>query len=265
MEPRRALVVEDDPGLAEALAALLGRHDLEVERTPSGLAGVVRAAGPPALALAVLDIDVHELSGLGVARAIRDFSRVPLIVMSGREGPWCGEALAAGATACLVKPFHGPALDAVVSATLSVEAPRSPWPGDVRALSAEDLARLSKLSPGELDALPFGAIRLDGAGRITSFNSYEERLSGREPSSVIGRPFSQVAPCTQVREFLAPIEEGRAAGALDHVLRFVFPRRGILCVVSVRLFLDRTSGQLWLFVSQRPAGRVNGALSPEVG
>lgn len=256
----RALVVEDDPGVADALGALLAQHGLQVERTPSGLEGVVRAAGPPALALAIVDIDVHELSGLGVARAVSDFSRLPLIVMSGREGPWCAEALAAGASACLVKPFHRPALDIVVSATLSVDAPPSPWPGDVRTLSGQDLARLAALTPGELDALPFGAIRLDEEGRIASFNSYEERLSGRDPASVVGRYFSEVAPCTQVRDFMAPIEEGRARGALDRVLRFVFPRRGILCVVSVRLLLEPTNRQLWLFVSQRPTDdRTSGA------
>lgn len=233
------------------LGALLGEQGLEVTSTPSGLEGVLLAARER-FDLAILDIDVHELSGLGVARAITDFCCLPLIVMSGREGSWRREALGAGASACLVKPFDPRTLGAVVAATLAVDAPAAPWPGDVRSLSSEDLERLASLPPDALDALPFGAIRVDGEGRIASFNAYEQRMAGRPPGSALGKRFSDIAPCTQVREFLGPVEVGRARGDLDRVLRFVFPRRGALCVVSVRLYLDPPSGQLWLFVSQRP-------------
>src|SRR5690606_10036418 len=108
--------------------------------------------------------------------------------------------------------------------------------------------------PADLDALPFGAIRVDAGGTITSFNAYEQRLAGLAPETVIGRRFVDVAPCTQVREFVSAVDEGRARGSLDRVLRFVFPRRGVPCLVSVRLFLDAPSRQLWLFVSQLPPG-----------
>lgn len=253
MAPRRALVVEDDPGIAEVIRLLLADQQVEVEDTRSGLEGVVRAARPPALDLAIVDIDVLELSGLGVTRAVRDFSRVPLIVMSGREGPWRNDALRAGASACLVKPFDPRTLEAVVAATLlATDASAPTWHGDVRALAPDDLARVARLAPEEVDALPFGAIRVGAAGQIVTFNAYEQRLAGLEPTEVIGRRFSDVAPCTQVREFLKPIEEGRARGELDQVLRFVFPRRGALCVVSVRVFLEPATGELWLFISQRP-------------
>ncbi len=253
MAPRRALVVEDDPGIAEVIRLLLADQAVVVEDTRSGLEGVVRAARAPALDLAIVDIDVLELSGMGVTRAVRDFSCVPLIVMSGREGPWRSDALRTGATACLAKPFDPRTLEAVVTATLlAADGSARPWRGDVRALAPDDLARIARLAPEEVDALPFGAIRVGAAGQVVTFNAYEQRLAGLDPTAVIGRRFSDVAPCTQVREFLKPIEEGRARGALDQVLRFVFPRRGALCVVSVRVFLDSSSGELWLFISQRP-------------
>ncbi|MCO5170251.1 MAG: response regulator [Planctomycetes bacterium] len=247
----RVLLVEDDAGIAEVLRALLEAEGRDVDATPSGLEGVLRAARER-YDLALLDIDVHDLSGLGAARAIGDLARLPLVVMSGREGPWRGEALDAGATACLAKPFDPAGLEAVVDATLAAGAPPTPWPGDVRDLSPDDLTRLAALGPDDLDALPFGAIRLDAAGRVTSYNAYEQRLAGREPAAVLGRRFSEVAPCTEVQAFVRAVEDGRRRGRLDEVLRFVFPRRGVACVVSVRLYLDPPSGQLWLFVAQRP-------------
>ncbi len=61
---------------------------------------------------------------------------------------------------------------------------------------------LSGMTREELDALPYGAIKLDRQGTILSYNASEARLSGRTPESVIGRNFfTEVAPCTQVREF----------------------------------------------------------------
>lgn len=247
----RVLLVEDDAGIAEVLRALLEARGLAVDATPSGLEGLVRAArGGHGLAL--LDIDVQDLSGLGVARAVGDFSRAPLVVMSGREGAWRREALEAGATACLAKPFDPAGLEAVIEATLAPGQPPAPWPGDVRSLSADDLERLARLGTEGLDALPFGAIRLDRDGRVASFNAYEQRLTGLEPQAVVGLRFSEVAPCTQVQAFVEAVEQGRAAGKLDRVLRFVFPRRGAACVVSVRLYVDPPSGQLWLFIAQRP-------------
>ena len=61
---------------------------------------------------------------------------------------------------------------------------------DIR--QAESIAQMTE---GELDALPFGAIRLDREGRILSYNMTESRLTGRDPKRVIGRNFFiDVAP-----------------------------------------------------------------------
>jgi photoactive yellow protein len=247
----RVVIVEDDAGLLEALSFLLEGKQFDVTSTQSGLKGlqVIAEQRPD---LVVLDIDVEDLSGLGVARAMRDFGHSPLIIMSGRDGPWQTEALEHGAVACLPKPFDQGALEDAIEATLAATAEPAPWPGDVRVLAPTDLEKVTHLSPSELDALPFGAIRLDAEGRVVSFNAYEQRQAALQASAVMGRRFSEVAPCTQVREFVRAVEEGRANGQLDTVLRFVFPRHGALSVVSVRLYLDPPSGQLWLLISQRP-------------
>lgn len=246
----RVLLVEDDPGLLEALAFLLEGRRFDVTSTRSGLEGL-QVAAEQRPEVVVLDVDVEDLSGLGVARAMRDFGHTPLIVMSGRDAPWREEAFEHGAVVCLPKPFDRDALEAAIEATLAGTAEPAPWPGDVRALAPEDLERVARLSPSDLDALPFGAIRLDAQGRIVSFNAYEQRHAALQASAVVGKLFSEVAPCTQVQSFLRAVEEGRANGQLDRVLRFVFPRHGALSVVSVRLYLDPSSGQLWLLISQR--------------
>ena len=59
---------------------------------------------------------------------------------------------------------------------------------------------LSRLSPSEIDALPFGYIALAPDGTIRKYNRYEADLARRDPQDVLGRNFfTEVAPCTQVR------------------------------------------------------------------
>lgn len=58
------------------------------------------------------------------------------------------------------------------------------------------------LSSEQLDALPFGVIKLDSKGVVLSYNQAEGALSHRRPLDVVGRNFfTDIAPCTQVREF----------------------------------------------------------------
>ena len=73
---------------------------------------------------------------------------------------------------------------------------------------------MSHLPPDVIAALPFGAIGLSGAGRVTSYNRSESLLSGRDAASVIGRDFfREVAPCTSVQRFAGVYQAMRAGGA----------------------------------------------------
>jgi photoactive yellow protein len=65
-----------------------------------------------------------------------------------------------------------------------------------------DFGTVSKLSDDDLDKLPYGLICLDAQGRVVRYNDTEARLAGLPKERVIGRSFfSEVAPCTRVREF----------------------------------------------------------------
>lgn len=87
---------------------------------------------------------------------------------------------------------------------------------------AGEAARLARISPRELDGLPYGAILMDSAGRIVAYNDTESRMARLPVEAVLGRNFfTEVAPCTRVKEF-----EGRfralAAGQGHEITTFEF-------------------------------------------
>lgn len=250
----RILLLEDDPSLAVTEREILELDQHTVASTPSGVEALAMAAREH-FDLALLDVEVEELSGLGVGRVLHDLGNVPVIVMSGRPNGWRREALQAGAVACLQKPFD---VRRLVELTRAVEASGrtdAPFPGDVRMLTPGDLDQLEKMSRSEIDALPFGAIRLDREGHIVAYNAFEAEAAGFAQRDMIGRRFVEVAPCIVVKEFVAAVERVRSGEPIDEVLRFVFPHHGAACVVSVRLYLAKGDDRLWLLVSKRTGPR----------
>lgn len=110
------------------------------------------------------------------------------------------------------------------------------------------LTRIDSFSESDLDALPFGVIQLTADGTILQYNMYEEDLARRRASDVIGKNFfTEVAPCTDVREFAGRYREGVAAGALhetfDYVFAFTPPKP-----VRVTLYFSSGTETGWVFV-----------------
>jgi photoactive yellow protein len=246
----RSLIVEDDEAVGAALRDLLELEGYEVTLTASGLQGALLAAREP-FDIILLDVDVDDLSGMAVQRIVRDLSDTAVIVMSARSGDWPGEAFGAGASACLPKPFGPEALISLIRFLLSGEHPPPGEISDIRALSEEDLRRIQRMTPEELDALPFGLIRVDARGIVTAYNAYESEAMGYSPAAVLGMKFSDLAPCMMVKDFVSAFEEGHGERRLDRVLRFIFPHGSARSVVSVRLYYDARTGQSWIFVSRR--------------
>lgn len=74
---------------------------------------------------------------------------------------------------------------------------------------------VERLPPDALDALPFGAIRLDAEGVVRLFSQTERHLSGYREEA-LGRPFfPEIAPCMDIASFRGRIECALAAGRLD--------------------------------------------------
>lgn len=114
-----------------------------------------------------------------------------------------------------------------------------------------EIERIERLSPEELDRLPFGAIRLDAQGNILAYNRAESALSGRGKESVLGKSFfTEVAPCTNVKSFGGKFREGVAAKRLHTVFPFIFDHEMDPRNVWVTLFYSLETDTAWVFVRE---------------
>jgi two-component system, OmpR family, KDP operon response regulator KdpE len=108
----KILVVDDDAALVKALRIGLTARGDEVATAHSGADGIAQVAlfRPD---LVILDLGLPDMDGLEVCRRIRDFSRVPIVVLSayGDEHRKV-EALAGGADDFITKPFGMAELEA---------------------------------------------------------------------------------------------------------------------------------------------------------
>jgi two-component system KDP operon response regulator KdpE len=99
------LVVEDQPQLLRALRINLRARQYEVLTAGTGREALAVAAASPPDAM-ILDLGLPDMDGNEVIVAFRDWSRAPIIVLSGRTSP--GDkigALDAGADDYVTKPF----------------------------------------------------------------------------------------------------------------------------------------------------------------
>jgi two-component system KDP operon response regulator KdpE len=99
------LVVEDQPQLVRALRINLRARQYEVLTAGTGREALAVAAASPPDAM-ILDLGLPDVDGTEVIVAFRDWSRAPIIVLSGRTSP--GDkigALDAGADDYVTKPF----------------------------------------------------------------------------------------------------------------------------------------------------------------
>ena len=114
-----------------------------------------------------------------------------------------------------------------------------------------EIESIDRMSAEELDALPFGAIRLDRTGKILSYNMTESKLTGRDPKRVIGRNFfSDVAPCTNVQAFAGRFREGVAKGDMHVIFPYRFDFEMAPRDVSVTLFYSKQTDTAWVFVRE---------------
>jgi photoactive yellow protein len=113
-------------------------------------------------------------------------------------------------------------------------------------------AAVDTFTARELDALPFGAIQLDSEGTILQFNEYEANLSNRRAPDTIGRNFfTEVAPCTNVREFQGRFAEGIARRELHATFDYVFAFKPRPRNVRVTLYFSAATGTVWVFVEEK--------------
>lgn len=101
----RILLVDDEIAIQRSLGPLLRTHGYEVEMASAGTAAL-RLAEERAPDLIVLDLGLPDLDGTEVCRRIRETSKVPIIILSARNGEADKvRALDLGADDFVTKPF----------------------------------------------------------------------------------------------------------------------------------------------------------------
>lgn len=151
------LVIDDEVQIRRLLRITLESAGHTVREVETGRLGLdeIAARAPDAV---VLDLGLPDLSGLDVLRRLREWSRVPVLVLTvlAAEADKIA-ALDAGADDYLTKPFGGGELLARLRAILR----RAP-------------------TGSELAAVTFGDITVDLAARIVRRGGTEIRLTPRE-------------------------------------------------------------------------------------
>jgi len=101
----RVLVVEDDPQLVRALVINLQARRYGVDAAPDG-ATALRLAAARQPDVVMLDLGLPDMDGVDVIRALRGWTRVPVLVLSARQASdEKVAALDAGADDYITKPF----------------------------------------------------------------------------------------------------------------------------------------------------------------
>jgi two-component system KDP operon response regulator KdpE len=100
------LLIDDDPDLSIMLRTLLRGQDFQIQAVYSGTDGIqtCRESQPDVV---ILDLLMPEMDGWVVCERIREFSDVPILILSALGTPGSvARALDAGADDYLIKPIH---------------------------------------------------------------------------------------------------------------------------------------------------------------
>ncbi|HEX8009943.1 MAG TPA: response regulator [Casimicrobiaceae bacterium] len=149
------LVVEDEPEIRRFLRASFGLEGYRVVESATGRRGSIDA-GTHKPDLAIVDLALPDVDGIEVIRRIREWSAMPIIVLSARVQEHSKiEALDAGANDYVTKPFGIGELLARVRAAL----------------------RHAVCAPSGTSILRFGRAVVDLEKRIASNDGKEVRLT----------------------------------------------------------------------------------------
>jgi two-component system, OmpR family, KDP operon response regulator KdpE len=190
----RAVIIDDEPQMRKLLRAALTSEHYTVYEAENGQLGLMEIAyRKPDIVL--LDLGLPDIDGIEVIRRLREWSPVPVIVLSVREGVEDKvSALDSGADDYLAKPFHNPELFARLRA----------------------LIRHSGGAPMETRVIT-GGVKIDLAARTVFLNEVEIHLTATEYAllRLLAVNLGKVVTHAQIlREIWGP-----TAGENSHYLR----------------------------------------------
>jgi DNA-binding response OmpR family regulator len=100
----KLLVIDDDSAVTDLLSLLLKSNGFEVAATNNSTDGLtmIRDIAPDVV---ILDLMMPEMDGWQICKAVREFSQVPIIILSALNDPsMIASVLDAGADDYLTKP-----------------------------------------------------------------------------------------------------------------------------------------------------------------
>lgn len=103
--PFRILTIDDDPSITDLLVALLKTEGFDAFAANTGMEGIklIKEEAPDVV---LLDLMMPEMNGWQFCKEVRQFSNVPILVLSALDAPeLVANALDAGADDYLVKPI----------------------------------------------------------------------------------------------------------------------------------------------------------------
>lgn len=153
-EPRRAVVIEDDPDIRGLLVRILTKQGFEVTEAEAGLPGIDAVRNTRA-DLVTLDLNLPDLDGLEVYTRLREFSDAYIIMLTARVDELDKlTGLDNGADDYINKPFSPREFQSRINALFR----RSRTPAADAAAQSE----LSRAAEVQQSLLPQEVVRLDG-------------------------------------------------------------------------------------------------------
>jgi DNA-binding response OmpR family regulator len=136
---KRILIVDDEPRYLRLLEANLRTEGYEVATAQDGIQALDVFSAQP-IDLVLLDVMMPRLDGFGVCQRLREFSNVPIVILTARgEEQDRVRGLDLGADDYLVKPFSATELLARVRAVLRRAHAPSETTGQARFFAHGDL------------------------------------------------------------------------------------------------------------------------------
>ena len=179
----RVLIVDDEVTILRFLRSVLGTGEFSLFQADSGH-GALAAAAAVRPDIILLDLGLPDMDGVEVIRMIREWSQVPIIVLSVRdsEDNKVG-ALDAGADDYLIKPFGVAELQARIRVSLRRSLLQAPEPVFRYSDLEVDLARRRVLVRGEevqLTPTEYELLRLlvSHAGRVLTHGQILKQIWG---------------------------------------------------------------------------------------
>ncbi len=215
LEEARILVVDDEKVIREGCARILQKAGHEVLTANNGRQAL-DMINDRHFDILLLDIKMPALDGMQVMEILRrhQMDMLVLVITGFATVETAVEAMKAGAYDLLLKPFSPDALRIAVNRALEhlrlaaeMEKLRLEQARSLRDIAAEQ-SRVRTI----MNSMACGILVTDDEQNLVLFNPMAPRMLSIDPSSIVGRPVSEVIPDAKLVEMIGRLFETGEAG-----------------------------------------------------